>query len=179
MSDKEEILSLIADCTKNNRKAQELLYRRTYAFAIRIALRYSRSEADAADILSQAYINAFRSIHSFNIEKGNFFSWLKRIIINEAIDFYKKLKQHAEIEKQNEMSISVNNEAISSIAADEIMRTISKLPPATHAVFVMYAIDGYNHREIAATLNISAGTSKWHLNQARSYLQKRLLPKLK
>lgn len=178
MSDTEEILSFVADCTKNNRKAQELLYRHTYTFAIRIALRYTRSEADAADILSQSYIKAFRSIHSFNIEKGNFFSWLKRIIINEAIDFYKETKQYAEIEKQNELSISINNEAISSIASDEIMRTISKLPPATHAVFVMYAIDGYNHREIAGILNISEGTSKWHLNHARTFLQKRLLPRL-
>ena len=60
------------------------------------------------------------------------------------------------------------------MGAEEIMNLIKKLPPATHAVFIMYAVEGYNHREIAERLSISEGTSKWHLSEARKSLQKQL-----
>jgi RNA polymerase sigma-70 factor (ECF subfamily) len=60
------------------------------------------------------------------------------------------------------------------MGADEIMELVKKLPPATHAVFVLYAVEGYNHREIAERLKISEGTSKWHLSEARKTLQKQL-----
>jgi RNA polymerase sigma-70 factor (ECF subfamily) len=60
------------------------------------------------------------------------------------------------------------------MGAEEIMELVKKLPPATHAVFVLYAVEGYNHREIAEKLNISEGTSKWHLSEARKFLQQQL-----
>jgi RNA polymerase sigma-70 factor (ECF subfamily) len=60
------------------------------------------------------------------------------------------------------------------MGAEEIMNLIKRLPPATHAVFVLYAVEGYNHREIAEQLNISEGTSKWHLSEARKTLQKQI-----
>lgn len=179
MSENKDILHLVQGCKKGDIKSQEKLYRETYAFAIRIAIRYTKNQSDIPDILSQAYLNVFRSIQSFDPQKGIFFSWLKRVIINEAIDFYKKHQPQSEIEANTAEESSIQNEAISSIATTEIMRAVSKLPPATHAVFIMYVIDDYSHKEIAHIMGISIGTSKWHLNQARTFLQERLLPKYK
>jgi RNA polymerase sigma factor (sigma-70 family) len=70
--------------------------------------------------------------------------------------------------------IAVDNTALDRMSIGEIMTMIRKLPPATHAVFVMYVMEGYNHREIAQQLNISEGTSKWHLSEARKSLKQQL-----
>ncbi|MNL59315.1 RNA polymerase sigma factor [compost metagenome] len=69
---------------------------------------------------------------------------------------------------------AIDNAALDRLNADEIMTMIQKLPPATHAVFVLYAVEGYKHKEIAEALGISEGTSKWHLSEARKTLQKNI-----
>jgi RNA polymerase sigma-70 factor (ECF subfamily) len=159
----------------NQRKAQEGLYRQFYGFAMSIALRYSRDEHDAADILSNAFVKIFKSIKTFDPSKGNLHGWIKRIVINEGLDHMKgrqRFSEHVEVETVEEPQI--NNGVLEQMGAEEIMDLIKKLPPATHAVFVMYVVEGYNHREIGEKLNISEGTSKWHLSEARKTLQQQL-----
>jgi RNA polymerase sigma factor (sigma-70 family) len=139
-----------------------------------IAMRYAIDEHEAADIMSHAFIKMFRSISSFDETKGNFHGWLKRIVINESLDHIKQRSKfsHQEIETAEEPSIT--NAVIEKTDAAAIMELIKQLPPATHAVFVLYAIDGFAHKEIAAQLKISEGTSKWHLSEARKILQQKL-----
>jgi RNA polymerase sigma factor (sigma-70 family) len=139
-----------------------------------IALRYAKDNAEAADIVSIAFVNAFKGLHTFNAEKGNFLGWLNRIVINEAIDFIKQFNKidHKELTYAEETI--VYNETIKKLDAADIMLLVKQLPRATHAVFMLYAIDGFKHKEIAQILNISEGTSKWHLNDARKNLQKKL-----
>ncbi len=170
-----DILSVIEGCKQNNRRSQQMLYRHFYAFAMSVALRYSRDEHDAADIMSLAFVKLFKSIHSYDASKGNFYSWLKRIVINEGLDHIKarhKFITDVEIELVEEPSIS--NAVIEKMNSQDVMTHIQKLPPATHAVFVLYAVEGYNHREIAEKLAISEGTSKWHVSEARKKLQQQL-----
>jgi RNA polymerase sigma factor (sigma-70 family) len=169
-----EILSLIDRCKAGERKAQEQLYRQLYGFSMAITIRYSRDEADAAEILSHAFFKIFRSIKCYDQNKGIFHAWVRRIIINEAIDHIKSRNEFNELHIETDDEPTVTNMAVQNIGANEIMAEIQKLPPATHAVFVMYVLDGFNHREIAEQLQISAGTSKWHLSEARRFLQKRL-----
>ncbi|MFL9484917.1 RNA polymerase sigma factor [Chitinophagaceae bacterium LWZ2-11] len=169
-------LSIIEGCLNNNRKAQEQLYRQFYGFAMVIAMRYSRDEHDAADILSHAFVKVFKSIRSYDQTKGSFHAWLKRIVVNEGLDHIKaRHKFISEIEIEALESVSIENEVVEKLSAGEVMNHIRKLPPATHAVFVLYAVEGYNHREIAERLAISEGTSKWHLSEARKKLQQQLL----
>lgn len=178
MTDQLTIEMLLDGCLANNRKAQELLYRQYYSFAMIIAQRYSRDEADAADILSQAFVKVFRSIRSFDSSKGSFKSWLKRIVINEGLDHIKarkKFSDEIELELETVAAPNIDNAAIERLDAKELMTMIQQLPPATHAVFILYAVDGYNHREIATKLAISEGTSKWHLSEARKFLQQKIL----
>lgn len=171
-----DIQELLDGCRANRRSAQEGLYRRFYGFAMRIALRYSRDEHDAADILSHAFIKVFKSIASFDAAKGSLHAWIQRIVINEGLDHIKtrsRFSEEVELESVDEPAF-INNAALEQMGAEEIMNLIKRLPPATHAVFVLYAVEGYNHREIAQRLNISEGTSKWHLSEARKTLQQQL-----
>ena len=145
-----------------------------YPFAMRIAMSYSRDEQDAADVLSRTFIKVFRSIVSFDTAKGSFHAWLKKIIINESIDHIKQRSRFSNKELQEAEEPYISNSIIEKIDAEEIMQMVKALPPATHAVFILFAIDGYGHKEIGQLLGISEGTSKWHLSEARKSLQQKL-----
>jgi RNA polymerase sigma factor (sigma-70 family) len=167
---------LLEGCLANNRKAQEALYRQFYGFAMTIALRYSRDEHDAADIMSHAFVKIFKSIKTFDPSKGSLHAWIKKIVVNEGLDHIKSRSRFShDVELETVPEPPVNNNILEEMGAEEIMNLIKRLPPATHAVFVLYAVEGYNHREIAEQLNISEGTSKWHLSEARKTLQKQIL----
>ena len=156
-----DIDNLLQGCLADNRKAQEGLYRQFYGFTMTIALRYSRDEHDAADIMTNAFLRVFRSLNSFDSSKGTLHAWIKKIIVNEGLDHIKNRSRFNE------------NVEVKTVA-EEIINLVKRLPPATHAVFVLYAVEGYSHREIAEQLNISEGTSKWHLSEARKTLQKQI-----
>ena len=171
----ENIQEMLQGSLANKRKAQESLFRHFYGFAMSIALRYSRDEMDAADIVSHAFVKIFKSIHSFDSSKGSLHAWIKKIVVNEGLDHIKSRTRFSEnVELETVPEPHVNNSIIDQMGAEEIMEIVKKLPPATHAVFVLYAVEGYNHREIAERLKISEGTSKWHLSEARKYLQEQL-----
>ncbi|HSC52042.1 MAG TPA: RNA polymerase sigma factor [Phnomibacter sp.] len=167
---------LLEGCLQADRKAQKQFYLQYYQFAMTIALRYSRDEMDAADIMSHAFVKIFKSLKSYDSSKGSLHAWIKKIVVNEGLDHIKSRERFSEtVEIESVPEPEIRNEVLEQMGADEIMKLVQKLPPATHAVFVAYAVEGYNHREIAEKLNISEGTSKWHLSEARSILQKLLL----
>ncbi len=166
---------LIEGCKGNDRRAQEALFRQFYGFAMSIALRYSRDEHDATDILSLAFVKVFKAIKNFDPSKGSLHAWIKKIVMNEGLDHIKSRSRFSEqVELEAVAEPVVNNAALQEMGADEIMEIVQKLPPATHAVFVLYAVEGYSHREIADQLSISEGTSRWHLSEARKHLQQQL-----
>ena len=141
---------------------------------MRIALPYSRDELDAADVLSRAFVKVFGSILSFDTEKGSFHAWLKKIIINESLDHIKQRSRFSSTVLQEADEPFIDNSIVEKIAFEDIMKVVRQLPPATQAVFVLFAIEGYGHKEIGQQLNISEGTSKWHLSEARKTLQSKL-----
>ncbi|HEY1022260.1 MAG TPA: RNA polymerase sigma factor [Flavisolibacter sp.] len=170
-----DTVTLLDGCLANKRKAQEALYRQFYGFAMTIALRYSRDEHDAADIMSMAFVKIFKSMHSYDASKGSLHAWIKRIVVNEGLDHIKARSRFSkDLELETVPEPPVNNTVLQEMGAEEIMNLVKRLPPATHAVFVLYAVEGYNHREIAERLQISEGTSKWHLSEARKTLQKQI-----
>ncbi len=172
--EEQELHNILTGCQGGKRKAQEKLYRHFYAFAMSVAMRYARDEQQAADIMSHAFVKMFRSIHSFDISKGNFHGWLKKIIINEALDLLKAESRFSSKELPVAEEPSISSAVIENTDAAAIMHLIRQLPPATHAVFVLYAVEGYAHKEIADILKIKEGTSKWHLSEARKILQQKL-----
>lgn len=139
-----------------------------------IAMRYAIDEQEAADILGHSFVKMFRGIQSYDSTKGNFHGWLKRIVINESLDQMKQRSQFTSLQSDTAETPYINNTIIERIDAAAILALVRQLPRATHAVFVLFAIDGYSHKEIAAQLNISEGTSKWHLSEARKLLQQKI-----
>jgi RNA polymerase sigma factor (sigma-70 family) len=139
-----------------------------------IALRFAHNEQDAGGIMSHAFVKMFKSLHKYDAAKGSIYSWVKKIVTNEALDYIKQRARFNTEELGTADEPQISNTIIEKTEAAEIMILIRQLPPATHAVFVLYAIEGYAHKEIAAQLGISEGTSKWHLSEARKNLQQKL-----
>jgi RNA polymerase sigma-70 factor (ECF subfamily) len=170
-----DIEALITGCKKGDRLAQEKLYRSFYSVMMNICVRYTKNEADAIEILNTGFYKVFKNIHSYTAGKATPYTWIRTIIINTCLNFIRsKQKEVSTQEVEESTDIYIDAEAVTQMDSDEILRLVHGLPPATQAVFNLYVIDGYNHREIAAMLQISEGTSKWHVSEARKTLQKQL-----
>jgi RNA polymerase sigma-70 factor (ECF subfamily) len=139
-----------------------------------VCLRYSRDSADAEDILQEGFVRVFTKIKQFEF-KGSFEGWMRRIMVNTALE---KFRKHDRLYPVEEMGVYESTEwveeTISSITADELIKMIQELPPRYRMVFNLYAIEGYSHLEIGAMMNISEGTSKSNLSRARLILQKKV-----
>lgn len=137
-----------------------------------ICLRYTKNENDALEVLNNGFLKAFKNIHRYQSEKSVFYTWLRTIVVNSCIDFVKlKQREKESAEMYEAIDVAIAPEVITQMNAEELLCIVRQLPPATQAVFNLYAIEGFNHREIAALMNISEGTSKWHLSEGRKKLQ--------
>lgn len=167
-------IELINGCINNNRRAQEQLYQRFYGPMSAICLRYTRNEEDAIEVLHNGFMKVYKNIHSYDGSKASLYTWIRKIMVNSAIDFIRQRSRFSvsELEKAEEPRIDA--EAVHRLSAQELLKLVQQLSPATQTVFNLYVIEGYNHREIANLVGISEGTSKWHLSEARRQLQKLL-----
>ena len=169
----DDIQITIRGCLKNDRRAQEELYKRFYPVMMALCLRYVRDKQDAIEVLNDAFLKIFRQMSRYDAAKASLYTWMRTIVINTALDALRKQKAIREREmlpdKQEEAGI--DNEAISKLSGDELLNIIRRLPVTTRLVFNLYIIDGYAHREIAAMLKMNEGTSRWHLNDARRQLK--------
>lgn len=168
----EHIEKLVEGCKKDDRKAQEQLYRNYYRAMITLCLRYTKNETDAMEALNTGFYKVYKNIHRFDVSKASLYTWIRTIIIHSCLDLI-RANQHISGtgELEQAASVDVPPAAISNMSATEILKLVRVLPPATRAVFNLYVMEGYSHNEIAGIMNISAGTSKWHLSEARKKLQ--------
>lgn len=171
-------LKLINDCIDRDRKAEFQLYKVCYSYLMSICIRYTRNQDKASEVLNIGFLRILTNLDKYNPEIP-FKSWARRVMINTLINEYKKEKKHYEtvlyVEDLYETDKYAEiNDGISKINADQIYELIAQLPAASQQVFNLYFIDGFKHREIAEMLDITEGTSKWHLNAAREKLKKLL-----
>ena len=143
-----------------------------YAYGMSITLRYADSREEAAEILNDAFMKVFTNIKKFDSGRP-FKPWLRRIIINTAINHFHKTKNRKEITDLDPADNKIRSEEqiISGISYDEIIELIQQLTPAYRTVFNLYVIEGFQHREIAEMLGIAEGTSKSNLHKAKKNLQ--------
>ncbi|HKL18114.1 MAG TPA: RNA polymerase sigma factor [Halalkalibaculum sp.] len=162
----------IKGCCKRRRKSQKKLYKMFYAYGMSITLRYAESRDEAAEILNDAFMKVFTNIKDFNSDKP-FKPWLRRIIINTAINHYHKNKQYREMDSVDiaEESLGKSEKIIPGISYEEIIEMVQQLSPAYRTVFNLFVIEGFKHREIAEMLDIAVGTSKSNLAKAKKNLQ--------
>jgi RNA polymerase sigma factor (sigma-70 family) len=169
---------LLKGCLKQDRTCQKQLFERYYSDMLTVCMRYARDEDDAYDILQKGFIKLFSKISLFKGE-GTLKSWLQSIMVRTAIDHYRRRQRENRFVAEDELEyIEESEEAViePQLAAEEIMKSIQLLPNMHRSVFNLFAIEGYSHREIAEELNITEGTSKWYLCEARKILRRMLEP---
>lgn len=162
---------LIKACIRKERWAQKKLYEEHYSKMMGVCLRYSNSQEDALDILHEGFIKVFKNISKY--QPGTSISaWIRRIMINTSIDFYRKSirRRTEDIEQAYDLSAS-EADAISQCSEKEILQVVQQLSPAYRAVFNLYVIEGYSHKEIAKILDITESTSRSNLVKARMKLK--------
>ena len=171
---------LISKCRKGKYKAQVELYKQCYSPFMQICKRYLKDHSIAGEVLNDAYMKVIDNLHRFETGKP-FFPWANRICVNTVIDYLRKLKRQPFVLDINEYHGSDSEDKLKSFSkaskemdAEAIYSLIAALPERMRIVFNMFAIEGYSHKEIGEKMDISEGTSKWYLNQARTKLQEQL-----
>ncbi|MGB0863433.1 MAG: RNA polymerase sigma factor [Saprospiraceae bacterium] len=163
--------NLIGACVRKERWAQRELYESFYGKMLGVCMRYSNNEDDAKDILHEGFIKIFKNIHKYK-PGTSLGAWIRRIMINTSIDFYRKnIRRRTEDLDKAQHQTSSDIDPISNCSAKEILLSVQKLSPAYRAVFNLYAIEGYSHKEIAKQLGISESTSRSNLVKARTKLK--------
>jgi RNA polymerase sigma factor (sigma-70 family) len=173
---------VILGCIKASRESQKELYKYYFSLAMGICMRYSSNYLEAEEIVNDSFLKVFTQIKKFTPSYQNynasFVGWMKKIIINTAIDSYRKYNKTygASLIDDDHLQILDNAEMpIDKMAYNEIIQLVQKLSPTYRTVFNLYVIDGLKHEEIAEQLNISIGTSKSNLAKAKNNIQKMLM----
>lgn len=183
---KEPLIDIVEGCVKGDRRCQQQVYQKFYGKMLGVCLRYSKNKEEARDILQDGFIKVFLNIRNYG-GNGSFEGWIRRIMTNTAIDFYRKNKNNG-VEASSEIVESTGelmpeNESDEPeyihINTQEVMAAVQRLSPAYRTVFNLYVIDGFTHKEIGEKLGISEGTSKSNLAKAKINLRKVFKDKLK
>ena len=165
-------LELIRRCSEGESRAQEVLYRRYFSFAMSVCVRYTRDQNEAMEIVNDSFMKVLGSIGKFD-DSGSFRSWYGRILVNSAIDYYRRNAKHTsylqinDLEETEEQEPSVNAE----LSVNEILSLFNLLPDNYRVTFNLYEIEGYSHEEIGQMLDISTSTSRSNLARAKKMLR--------
>lgn len=166
---------IIAQCCQGQSKAQYELFKHVYPYAMSICSRFSSGPEEAKEILNDGFLKVFTQIKRYSPHLS-FAGWVRRIMINTAIDHYRKNKKyhdkHIEIGEIDDRPDS--ERTLSQMHSADILLLVQSLPPGYRMVFTLYVVEEYSHKEIAEKLGISIGASKSNLSKARLKLQKAL-----
>ncbi len=184
LSNKENVDKLVKACIKGDKKSQQMLYETFYGKMLAVCLRYANDTNEAQDILHDGFIKVFINLKKFK-NKGSLEGWIRRIIVNNAIDHVRNKKIFFIDETEHNISETLEDEDLLQdietikIKAEVIIKLIQKLTPAYQTVFNMYVIDEYTHKEIAEILNINIGTSKSNYFKAKQKIKEYYLEYIK
>ncbi|MBF8150170.1 RNA polymerase sigma factor [Winogradskyella sp. F6397] len=164
---------LIQSAAKQNREAQHVLYQLHAPKMLSVCRYYIKDVYQAEEVMLNGFFKVFKNLKSFK-NKGSFEGWIRRIMVRESISYLRQQKNIEFAVEDDYLDQDSSNNINSNIEVAEIQQLIDGLPEGYRMVFVMYAIEGYKHNEIAELLKISEGTSKSQLFKARQMLQKKL-----
>jgi len=162
---------LIQKCKSGDLKYQEKLYKHFYGYAMGVGLRYLDDRDDVLEVVNDAFIKVFKAIQFYN-ETQPFKAWLRRIVVNTAIDLRRKnLKFQNNVDIDEAVYVGKQAEAIEHLTAKDILKLLNHLPEIQRTVFNLYEIDGYSHDEIGEMLSIPVSTSRVYLSRAKEKLR--------
>lgn len=164
--------TILLGCRRDNRNSQRKLYECFYGYAMKICLRFSKNREEAVEILNDGFLKALTHLDRYD-PSYPFKSWLRRILINSAVDYHRKnihLPEFSELTATN--GASADEMPMPQISPDEdVLPVLQKLSPAYRVVFNLYVMEGFKHEEIAGMLGISIGTSRSNLLRAKKMLR--------
>jgi len=162
---------LVKNCLKGNAEAQKELYDHFAASMFGISYRYTKSSADAEDILQDGFLKVFHSLHHYRNE-GELGAWIRRIMVNTALNYLKRNKRYSSelsYEEDNLHPVSTENPLI-TLQSKELADLIRQLPTGCQTIFNLHAVEGYTHVEIGVMLGIHEGTSRSQYARARALM---------
>jgi RNA polymerase sigma factor (sigma-70 family) len=165
-----ELQELITGCARNERSAQEKMYRLFYGRMMSVVRRYIDHPEQAEEVLNNGFLRAFQKVDQYNFQ-GSFEGWLRKIVFHAVSDYVKQNVKYNDNIVLIEKDDYVNKDHAERMYYNQLLELVQSLPDATRAVFNMYVMDGFTHKEIGKTLGISEGTSKWHLSEGRRLLK--------
>jgi RNA polymerase sigma-70 factor (ECF subfamily) len=161
----------IQACIDKESWALQKLYEEFYPIMYPTCLRYANTEEDALDILHDGFIKVFNNIEKYQVGTS-LGAWIKRIIINTSIDYYRKESKRRTTDIEMVVDVAQSGpDVISQISAEELLNALQHLTPSYRSVFNLYVIEGYSHRELAEKLGITESTSRSNLVKARTKLK--------
>lgn len=164
---------LIQQAKNNNRLAQKILFNNYAPKMLSICRYYIKDLHFAEDIMLKGFYKAFIKIDSYQ-HQNQFYSWLKRIMTNECIDFIRSKTFKLQYAKWEENLEKIDWSLDNNYNLEELQNLIDDLPNGCKMVFNLYVLEDYKHYEIAEKLNISVGTSKSQLAYAKKQLKLKL-----
>jgi RNA polymerase sigma-70 factor (ECF subfamily) len=184
VENKDKLKEIIEGCLRNERRSQEELFKLFYGKMLPVCMRYMPDRDSAQEVLQEGFIKVFEKLGAFDY-KGSFEGWIRRIIANTAIDAIRKSKKDPYLtDNDNDFKLGASDPMVeredlefTDLKAEIAMEAIQKLSPAYRAVFNLFVLEDYSHKEIAELLGISEGTSKSNLAKAKMNLQKILSEK--
>ncbi len=165
---------IIEGCILGNPRMQRILYEKFSPKMYALCIRYAGNTDDAQDILQDGFVKVFGNIARFK-GTGSFEGWIRRIIVNTAIEHFRKKNTLQVIDEHTENQLADDHTNIFNLLeAKELLEVIKSMPAGYRTVFNLYAVEGYTHKEIAAMMNLTEGTSKSQYARAKSWLQERI-----
>lgn len=165
-------IELVHRCKNNDRRAQLKLYEQYCDGMFWVAMRFVKNTDDAEDVLQEAFIKAFEKLDQFSTEV-TFGAWLKRIVVNQSIDFIKSKKQDVLVLDENYMQIETDEDwsVDDDISIDEVKQAMEQLPEKYKYVVLMYLVEGFDHAEISQVLSLTETTCRTRLLRGKALLK--------
>lgn len=166
-----EHTQLVKDCLRGKRSAQKELYFHFSKEMMAVCYRYTKSVTDAEDVLQEGFIKVYTHLHQY-AQTGELGAWIRRIMVNTAINYLKKNNRYQAELSFNDLSlhpVTSENPEI-HLQAKELAGLIRQLPPGFQTIFNLHAVEGYTHVEIGQMLGINEGTSRSQYSRARALL---------
>ena len=163
---------LVKDCLKGKPAAQRQLYDLFARPMLSVCYRYTKSVADAEDVLQEGFVKVFLNLHQFKFQ-GELGGWIRRIMVTTAINFLKRnVRYQSDLffaEEHLHVASNEHNPEL-RLEAKELADLIRQLPPGYQTIFNLYAVEGFNHVEIGKVLGIAESTSRSQYARARALL---------
>lgn len=161
---------IIQGCLKNDRIFQELLYRKYFPECFYMCLKYTKDRDVAKLIVHDGLLKVYQKLDRYQAS-GSLRSWIKRIVFNTLSDYFRKESKYLKLIVFDQKEEMKPNNSLDQLYYDDLVRLLDKLDYLQKEVFILFAVEGYSHKEIGSMLDISESNSKWHLFQARKKLK--------